>query len=306
MLAAGFQSLLPGGNLSVIANTADDDEFWGLLVSPDVDAVIYRLAGVFNDEAGYGVKNDSFNVLAALEQMGEPAWFRIGDKDLATHVVRADMLRRGGRLTETSLELCRRWGIEARILPMTDERVRTRFATDAGTFSFQEYFVRERLTPELRSIEFEGIDSARPTPEVLSAIAGADMVVIGPSNPLISIAPILRLIGGNLARERTCAITPIVGGVALKGPTVEMLRAMGWDSSPLAVAKIYAGVAGAFVVDSRDAELAGAIEELGYRTIVGDTVMSDGGASLAAAVLAAYEGASTAERERALGFATIT
>ena len=295
MLAAGFQSLLPGGNLSVIANTADDDEFWGLLVSPDVDAVIYRLAGVFNDEAGYGVKNDSFNVLAALEQMGEPAWFRIGDKDLATHVVRADMLRRGGRLTETSLELCRRWGIEARVLPMTDGRVRTRFATDAGTFSFQEYFVRERLTPELRSIEFEGIDSARPTPEVLSAIAEADMVVIGPSNPLISIAPILRLIGGNLARERTCAITPIVGGFALKGPTVEMLRAMGWDASPVAVAKIYAGVAGAFVVDSRDAELAGAIEELGYRTIVGDTVMSDGGAGLAAAVLAAYEGASTAE-----------
>ena len=296
MLAAGFQSLLPGGNMSVIANTADDDEFWGLLVSPDVDAVIYRLAGVFNDEAGYGVKNDSFNVLAALEQMGESAWFRIGDKDLATHVVRADMLRRGGRLTETSLELCRRWGIEARVLPMTDGRVRTRFATDAGTFSFQEYFVRERLTPELRSIEFEGIDSARPTPEVLSAIAEADMVVIGPSNPLISTAPILRLIGGNLARERTCAITPIVGGVALKGPTVEMLRAMGWDASPVAVARMYAGVAGAFVVDRRDAELAGAIEELGYRTIVGDTVMSDGGAGLAAAVLAAYEGASTAER----------
>ena len=296
MLAAGFQSLLPGGNLSVIANTADDDEFWGLLVSPDVDAVIYRLAGIFNDEAGYGVNGDTFHLLAALEQMGEPAWFRIGDKDLATHVVRTDMLRRGSRLTETSLELCRRWGIEARVLPMTDERVRTRFATDSGNFSFQEYFVREGLAPELRSIEFEGIDSARPTPEVLSAIAEADMVVIGPSNPLISIAPILQLIGATLPRERTCAITPIVGGVALKGPTVEMLRAMGWDASPVALARMYASVASSFVIDSRDAELAGQIEDLGYRAIVGDTVMSDGGVGLAAAVLAAYEGAQPSAR----------
>ncbi len=290
VLAAGFQSRLPGGDLTVIANTADDDEFWGLLVSPDVDAVIYRLAGAFNAEAGYGVKGDSFNALEALERLGEPAWFRIGDRDLATHVARADMLRRGCRLSETSIELCRRWGVDVHVLPMTDERVRTRFVTDRGVFSFQEYFVRERLSPALRSIEFDGIESAQPTPEVLAALAEADLVVIGPSNPVISIAPILRVVGARMPRARTVAITPIVGGVALKGPTVEMLRATGSEASPLAVARMYAGVASAFVIDSRDAGLAPAVEELGYRAIVSDTVMKDGGGALAAALLAAFGG----------------
>ena len=290
MLAAGFQSQLPMGDLTVVANTADDDDFWGLLVSPDVDAVVYRLAGAFNAETGYGVKGDSFHALEALERLGEPAWFRIGDRDLATHLVRAEMLRRGSRLTETAVELCRRWGIHTRVLPMTDERVRTRFVTDSGVLSFQEYFVRDRLAPTLRSIEFEGIDSARPTPEVLSAIAEAGVVVIGPSNPLISIAPILKVLGTSLPRDRTVAITPIVGGVALKGPTVEMLRAVGSDVSPVSVARMYTGVASTFVVDTRDAQLASAIEELGYRAIVTDTVMKEGGGKLAAAILGAFEG----------------
>jgi LPPG:FO 2-phospho-L-lactate transferase len=288
ILAAGFHSLLPGADLTVVANTADDDEFWGLLVCPDVDAVVYRLAGIFNEVAGYGVKEDSFHALQALELLGEPAWFRIGDKDLATHLVRAEMLRSGSRLTETSVELCRRWGIDARVLPMTDGRVRTRFVTDRGVFSFQEYFVRERLAPALRLVEFEGIDSARPTPEVLGALADADLVVIGPSNPLISIAPILKVVGPNLPRDRTVAITPIVGGAALKGPTVEMLRAMGSDASPVAVARMYAGVASAFVIDSSDAWLSSDIEGQGYRVILLDTVMRDGGRGLAAGILAAF------------------
>jgi LPPG:FO 2-phospho-L-lactate transferase len=292
ILAQGFQSLLLGGDLTVVANTADDDEFWGLLVCPDIDGVVYRLAGAFNDEAGYGVKDDSFHALEALERLGEPAWFRIGDKDFATHLVRAEMLRRGCRLTETSLELGRRWGVDTLVLPMTDERVRTRFVTGAGVFSFQEYFVRERLGPAMRSVEFEGIDSARPTPEVLAALAEADLVVIGPSNPLISIAPILRVIGQSLPRDRTVAITPIVGGLAFKGPTVEMLRAVGSDASPVAVARMYSGVASAFVIDSRDASLASPIEGLGYRAIVCDAVMNGSGEGLAAAILEAFEGAS--------------
>jgi LPPG:FO 2-phospho-L-lactate transferase len=297
MLAAGFQSILPTGpDLTVIANTADDDEFWGLLVSPDVDAVVYRLAGAFNDEAGYGVKGDTFNTLAALVRLGEPGWFRIGDKDFATHLVRAEMLRDGQRLTDASLELCRRWGIEARVLPMTDDRVRTRFATDTGPLSFQEYFVRERLRPTLRGIEFEGIESARPTPEVLAVLGEADLVVIGPSNPLISIDPILKVVGSSMPRDRTVAITPIVGGMALKGPTAEMMRAMGSEASPVAVAKRYAGVASAFVIDSRDAGLTSSVEGLGYRAIVCDTVMKGGGGALASAILAAFEGASAADR----------
>jgi LPPG:FO 2-phospho-L-lactate transferase len=284
-LAAGIQSVAPEVELSVIANTADDDEFWGLLVSPDIDAVIYRLAGVFNHEAGYGVKEDSFHVLDMLARIGEESWFRIGDKDLATHMLRGAMLRRGCTLTETSLELCRRFGLKARVLPMSDEPVRTRFATEQGELSFQEYFVRERLAPKLQGIEFAGIDSARPTPEVLSALHAADVVIIGPSNPLISIDPIVRVIGSHLPRQRTVAVTPIVGGVALKGPTVEMMRALGADPNPVEVARRYRNVASGFVLDERDRGLAGQIEELGYGTIICDTVMRDGGRTLARAVL---------------------
>jgi LPPG:FO 2-phospho-L-lactate transferase len=290
-LAAALQSLVPAGDLTVIANTADDDEFWGLLVSPDVDAVLYRLAGWFNEDAGYGIKDDSFHALDVLGQLGEPTWFRIGDKDLATNVVRAEMLRQGASLTATSLELSRRLRLKARVLPMTNEKVRTRFGTDQGELSFQEYFVRERLGPVLRSIRFAGIDQAKPTNEVLTALAEADMIVIGPSNPLISIDPILKVVGHHLARERAVAITPIVGGVALKGPTIEMFKALGLEPSPLEVARRYQGVAGAFVLDVRDSAFSASIEELGHRVLVCDTVMSDGGLVLAGAILAAFGGA---------------
>jgi len=287
-LAAGFQSMLQPGDLAVIANTADDDEFWGLLVSPDVDATIYRLAGVFDDSVGYGQKGDTFLTLEALGRLGEPTWFRIGDRDLATHVLRSQMLNSGCRLTETSLELCRRFGLASHVLPMTDDKVRTRFVTDRGTLSFQEYFVRERLAPALHSIDIAGGDAAESTPEATAALVDADLVVIGPSNPLISIAPILKVIGRQLHRERTVAVTPIVGGAALKGPTVEMLRALGFDASPLEVARQYAPVAGTFVLDDRDAGAAGEIEAMGYQVIVCDTVMADGGAGLAQAISAAF------------------
>jgi LPPG:FO 2-phospho-L-lactate transferase len=279
---------LPPGHLTVIANTADDDEFWGHLVSPDVDAVIYRLAGVFNEDAGYGMKGDSFHVLEALARLGQPSWFRIGDKDFATHVVRSQMLARGCTLTECALALCGRFGIDTRVLPMTNERVRTRFLTDRGVFSFQEYFVRERLGPALRGIELAGIESARPTDEVLSALDEADLVIIGPSNPLISIAPIISVIGSHMPRDRTVAITPIVGGASLKGPTVDMMRAVGPPPTPIEVARMYREVAGSFVLDSRDQELAAGVEELGFRTLVLDTVMTDGGGALAGRILEAF------------------
>lgn len=269
----------------MIANTADDDEFWGLLVCPDVDAVIYRLAGVFNTESGYGIKDDTFEVLEALARIGEDTWFRIGDRDFATHVVRTDMLRRGCTLTEATLLLCRRFGLSARVLPMTDDPVRTRFTTDKGELSFQEYFVRERLQPRLRGIAFSGEEAAKPSLEASAAVREAGLVIIGPSNPLISIAPILHVIGDQLARERTVAVSPIVGGVALKGPTVEMMRALGMTPDPLEVARMYRDLAGTFVIDERDRSLAGAIEELGYRTLVRDTVMRDGGRALAASLL---------------------
>ena len=260
-------------------------------MSPDVDAVIYRLAGVFNEDAGYGVKDDTFNVLDALGRLGEPAWFRIGDKDLATHLVRADSLRRGSTPTEASIEICRRLGVSTRVLPMSDQIVKTRFTTDAGTFSFQEYFVRERLSPRIRAIEFAGIETARPSRQVEAAVAEADIIVIGPSNPLISVAPILRILGSRIPRDRTIAVTPIIGGVALKGPTVEMMQAMGVEPTPLEVARIYRDAAAGFVLDSRDSSLQGAIASLGYRVTVCDTVMRDGGAGLATSIIAAFGGA---------------
>jgi LPPG:FO 2-phospho-L-lactate transferase len=287
-LAAAMHALVPPENLTVIVNTADDDEFWGLLVSPDFDAVLYRLAGMFNEEAGYGVQDDSFHVLDALARAGEASWFRIGDKDFATHLIRAEMLRRGCTLTEAAGALCARFGVRASVLPMTDDRVRTRFVTDQGELSFQEYFVRERLQPALCAIRFAGIDSARPTSAVRAALAEADIVIVGPSNPLISIAPILKVAGSRIPRERTVAITPIVGGRALKGPTVEMMRAIGPEPTPVAVGTLYREIASGFVLDRRDEELAPRLAELGYRTLTCDTVMADGGLGLAAKVLEAF------------------
>ncbi len=280
---------MPPGDVTVIANTADDDEFWGLLVSPDVDAVIYRLSGVFNEAVGYGIKDDSFRVLEALGRLGEPSWFRIGDKDFATHMVRAEMLRSGSTLTECAAAMCERFRIDAHVLPMTNERVRTRFVTDGGELSFQEYFVRERLGPSLRSIHFQGIDSAQPTPEVVSALREADLVIIGPSNPLISVDPILKVVHDHMPRDRTVAITPIVAGAALKGPTVEMMRAVGLDPTPVVVARMYHEVAAGFVLDDRDKGLVSDLERLGLHALVMDTVMSDGGAGLAAGVIEAFK-----------------
>jgi LPPG:FO 2-phospho-L-lactate transferase len=284
-LAAGFAAQLEPADVTVIANTGDDEEFWGLLVCPDIDAVIYRLAGVFNDSAGYGQNDETFHALEALKRLGESTWFRIGDKDLAVHVLRAHMLRRGATLTEASLELCKRFGVRSRVLPMSDQPVRTRCITERGPFSLQEYFVRERLEPALMAIEFDGIESARPTSAVLRALGDADLVVIGPSNPLISIDPILKVVGPALHRERTLAVTPLVGGVALKGPTVEMMRAFGMEVSPVEVARRYREVASGFVLDETDRDLAPSIEALGYRVIVAATVMDDGGSRLAGALL---------------------
>lgn len=257
-----------------------------MLVCPDVDAVIYRLAGVFNDGAGYGVKGDTFEVLQALARAGEDTWFRIGDRDFATHVLRSNLLRQGCTLTEATLLLCERFALRARVLPMTDDPVRTRFATELGELSFQEYFVRERLRPRLRGVTFAGEKTARPASLAVAAVTEADLVVIGPSNPIISIAPILHLLGDQLPRERTIAITPIVAGAALKGPTVEMMRALGINPDPVEVARMYRDVAATFVLDERDSGLSGAVEGLGYRTVVRDTVMRDGGRNLAEALLA--------------------
>jgi LPPG:FO 2-phospho-L-lactate transferase len=269
----------------VIANTGDDEEFWGLLVCPDIDAVIYRLAGVFDEATGYGQKDETHHALDALRLLGEETWFRIGDKDMATHVLRSEMLSRGATLTEASLELCRRFNLKSRVVPMSDDPVRTRVTTDRGVLSLQQYFVRERLEPVLHAVDFDGLQTARLPPAASEALAQAGLVVIGPSNPLISIDPVLGVMRDHARREITVAVSPIVGGRALKGPTVEMMRAVDLDPSPVEVARLYRDRCSGFVLDSHDSQLASQVEELGYRVLVCDTVMKDEGAGLAREIM---------------------
>ena len=291
-LAVGLQAELPPGALSVITNTADDVDFWGLRVCPDTDAVLYRLAGIFNEQSGFGVADETFAVHGQMRRLGEPDWFWLGDRDLAFHIVRTAMLRRGARLTETAIELGRRLGLASRVLPMSDDDVHTCFDTDEGQFGFQEYFVRERLRPGLRGIAFDGLARARPAPEALAAVEEADLVVIGPSNPLISIAPITALLGGAVRPERTLAISPVVAGRALKGPTVEMMQAVWGAATTTRVAAEYRALAGVYVLDDLDGERRAAIESMGYRVLVTDTVMVDAGGArrLAATILQTTRG----------------
>jgi LPPG:FO 2-phospho-L-lactate transferase len=274
-LALGLQAALQPGALTVITNTADDVDMWGLRVCPDTDAVLFRLAGIFDERRGFGVVDDTHSVLDQMRRLGEPDWFWLGDRDLAFHILRTTLLNRGARLTEATLELCRRLRLRTRVLPMADDDVRTFFETDAGRLGFQEYFVRERLRPRLRSIEFEGLEHATPSPEALAAVEHADLVVIGPSNPLISIAPITALLKAALRPERTVAVTPLVGGLALKGPTVEMMRALRGEATPEQVAREYRGMAGWYVLDQVDSARTAAVETVGCRVLKADTVMRD-------------------------------
>jgi LPPG:FO 2-phospho-L-lactate transferase len=294
-LAEGLQTVL-GATLSVIVNTADDTERHGLLVSADHDTVMYTLAGLENPETGWGLAGDSWAVMAALERFGEEGWFRLGDQDLATHIVRTERLRRGERLSVVSRELQQRLGVRAAILPMTDEPVRTRVRTDDGWLDFQDYFVRLRQAPEVREVRFDGVDAARPTPEVLAALAAAATIVIAPSNPIVSIGPILAVPGMRGAVDaarargaRVVAVSGIIGGKALKGPADRMLASLGHEASALGVARSYVGLVDTFVLDTVDAALVGDVEALGIRAVVADTIMTDDASRtrLAGVVLAA-------------------
>lgn len=286
-LAVGLQAELAPGDLTVVTNTADDVEWWGLHVSPDTDSVLFRLAGIFNDTAGFGVADDTFVTLEQMRALGEDTWFALGDRDLAFHLLRTDRLRRGARLSEATAELGRRLGLQTRVLPMSDDPVQTWFATEAGAVAFQDYFVRLRAQPPVTAVEYAGLDRARPSPEAAAALSEADLVVIGPSNPVVSTWPVLRLLGDRLHRGRTVAVSPTVGGRALKGPTVEMMRQLGRDPSPAGVAAEYRALAGWFVLDEDDAGAETAVANLGYRVLVTDTVMTDAGAAarLARAIL---------------------
>jgi LPPG:FO 2-phospho-L-lactate transferase len=261
-LAHGF-AMLDEVELTVIANVGDDLELHGHLVCPDVDALLYTLSGLLDAEQGWGVREDTHTGHAMFERLGEPTWFRIGDADLATHATRSRLLRDGGSLTDATAAMAHALGIGARILPASDERHRTLVETDEGTLEFQEYFVHRGQAPEVRGVRHEG--GARPTGPVLEAIDDADLVVIGPSNPIVSIGPVLALPGVSEAirssRAPVLAVSPIIAGRALKGPADRMLSSLGHESSSLGVARLYAGLVDRFVVDEADAALARPIQD---------------------------------------------
>jgi LPPG:FO 2-phospho-L-lactate transferase len=293
-MAAGLAAQ-PGTSLTVIVNTADDTELHGLLVMPDHDTVMYTLAGIADPVQGWGVAGESFAVLEALGRIGEETWFRLGDRDLATHIARTARLRAGRRLTDVCLELQRVLGTSHPILPMTDEPVRTHVRTVDGWLAFQDWFVRLHQEPAVGEIRFDGIEDARPTAEVLAALSSAGVVVIGPSNPLVSIGPILDTPGVRdgltAARDRgvpVVAVSPIVAGRALRGPADRMLRDLGHEPTSVGVARLYAGLLDGFVLDRVDAALVDAIGELGIVPRTADTVMVDetSRARLAAEVVA--------------------
>ncbi|MBI2014383.1 MAG: 2-phospho-L-lactate transferase, partial [Candidatus Rokubacteria bacterium] len=243
-LLRGLAACLAPGELTVIGNTGDDTEIWGLHVSPDLDTVTYALAGRLDVARGWGLAGETFRCLEAMGDLGAETWFNLGDRDLATHVQRTRALRAGAPLSAVTAELARRLGVSARILPMSDDAVRTRVRTPDGWLTFQEYFVREKAQVEVRAVEYAGADAARPAPGVLEAIAEAGLVVICPSNPVTSVGPVLAVPGIAAAlgarRARVVAVSPIVGGAAVSGPAAALMRARGLDVSPLGVAAAYA------------------------------------------------------------------
>ena len=284
-LAHGFKLRDSPMELTVIANVGDDTEMHGLHVSPDIDALLYTLAGLIDTERGWGIRDDTHTAHDMFERLGEPAWFTVGDADLATHAHRTRLIREGASLTDATAAMAAALGLTARILPATDDQHRTRIETDAGEIAFQDYFVRLRQEPEVRGVRFEG--SAQPTPAVLDAIADADLVVIGPSNPIVSIGPILALPGIREALGEAVGVSPIIAGRALKGPAARMLASLGHEPTALGVARLYAGLVDRFVLDETDTALASAVEELGMQAVVLPTVMrTDADRAALAAALA--------------------
>ena len=276
--AAGLQAVLPPGALTVIVNTGDDFEHWGLTICPDIDTVLYGLAEVNNPQTGWGRADESWAVLTEVERLGGENWFRLGDKDLALHLLRSHWLRTGSDLTEVTVNLRRTFGVPSRILPMCNEPVRTLVHTDEGDLPFQDYFVRRRCEPTFLGLTFVGADKATPSSDVAEALRAAAQIIICPSNPYLSVDPILSVPGlrdivqGSSAP--VVAVSPIVGGRAVKGPAAKMMREMGLSISPLTVAGHYADLLDGFIIDERDSALAQ--DGMAHLpTLVTDTMMTD-------------------------------
>jgi LPPG:FO 2-phospho-L-lactate transferase len=292
---AGLVQVRPPERICAVVNTGDDVILHGLHISPDLDTVTYTLGGAVNPETGWGVAGESWAAMDALERYDpDRVWFKLGDRDLATHLYRTGRLAEGADLAEATAEITRAWGLEVRLLPATTDRLETRVTIEeVGEVGFQEYFVRRRHSVPVTSVRFDGAAAARPGPGVLEAIEQADVLVIAPSNPIVSIGPILAVPGLRAAvehrRDRSVAVSPIVAGAALKGPADRLLRELGHEASVVGVARLYAPLVATLVVDEADADLAGAVEAEGVRCVVAPTIMTGpaAAADLAAIVLEA-------------------
>ncbi len=276
-LLLGMTRVMDARALTIVVNTGDDLVLHGLSISPDLDIVTYTLAGAVNPRMGWGLRGDTFSALEILRRYEREDWFHLGDRDLATHIHRTALLRSGATLTEATDAIRRAWGVEARILPMSDTPVPTLIGTEIGVIHFQEYLVKHRTELTVKEIIFDGVDAARPAPGVLETIAAAEGIVVCPSNPLISIGPILAVPGVREAlckrRERVVAVCPIVGGKSLKGPSDKMMRQVGNEVSALGVARMYRDFAGTLVIDTEDAAQRRKIEALGMQVAVRATTM---------------------------------
>ncbi len=284
----GLVEVVPADDVTAVVNTGDDTDLHGLHISPDLDTVVYTLAGAINPETGWGLVDETWRVMASLEQLGGVTWFRLGDRDLATHCYRTQRLSEGAALHQVTEELCRSWGVGVRVVPMSDDPVRTHLRlADGPEVGFQEYFVRLGHDVAVRGVRFAGSETARPAPGVIEALDAGERVVVCPSNPVVSIGPILSVPGVSerlrAARDRVVGISPIIAGAALKGPADRLLRELGFESSVVGVARWYAEWMGTLVIDEADADLAGNVEAEGVRCLVAPTVMSSVGHSSALA-----------------------
>ena len=273
----GLTRVISPERVFIIGNTADDAEIHGLHISPDLDTVTYTLAGLANPQHGWGLRGDSFRCLEALGRLGADTWFQLGDLDLATHLHRTQRLREGATLSEVTREITRALKVRSTLVPMSNQRVRTRICTPSGELEFQTYFVKRRARDRVTALRFEGASEATPAPGLLDAIANADAIILCPSNPFISIGPILAIPGIHEAlqrkRDKVAAISPIVGGRALKGPAAKMLKSMQLRSAAAEVAKLYVDFCGVFILDEIDRRQAAQIASLDMRPVVTNTVM---------------------------------
>jgi LPPG:FO 2-phospho-L-lactate transferase len=277
-MLGGLVQVVDPSSITAIVNTGDDLELHGLHISPDLDTITYTLADAVNPETGWGLVGETWQAMDALARYGGVTWFNLGDRDLATHLFRTQRLRDGLTLTEVEAEITAAWGLDLRLLPMSDDPVRTMITVvDEGEIGFQDYFVRRQHDVEATAIRFAGAEAARPTPAVLDAFAEAEKVVIAPSNPLVSIAPVLSVPGlreAVVARRTDCvAVSPIIAGATVKGPADRLLRELGHDQSVVGVARLYAPLASKLVIDEADADLADAVTAEGIEAVVAPTMM---------------------------------